>query len=80
MEKRMGVIGIFISDRKESANAVNDILSEYGDIVVGRLGLPYREKSLSVISLIIEATTDQIGAMTGRLGQIHGVKVKSMLV
>ncbi|GAB6177124.1 iron-only hydrogenase system regulator [Desulfobaculum senezii] len=80
MEKRMGVIGIIIHDRTAAASAVNEILSDYGHIVVGRMGLPYKEKGVNVISLIIEASTDEVGAMTGRLGQLANVKVKSMLV
>ncbi|NJB68160.1 putative iron-only hydrogenase system regulator [Desulfobaculum xiamenense] len=80
MEKRIGVIGIFIQNRCAAAAAVNDILSEYADIIVGRMGLPYKERGVNVISLIIEASTDQVGAMTGRLGQLDNVKVKSMLV
>lgn len=79
MEKRIGVIGIFIEDRCAAASKVNDILSDHGNIIVGRMGLPYREKGVHVISLIIEASTDEVGALTGRLGQLKNVKVKSML-
>ncbi|QJB57553.1 TM1266 family iron-only hydrogenase system putative regulator [Pseudodesulfovibrio sp. zrk46] len=79
MDKRLGIIGIFIQDRNESAPAVNKILGENSDIVVGRMGIPFREKEVNCISLIIEATTDELGAMTGKLGMLNGVKVKSLL-
>ncbi len=77
MDQRIAVIGVVLSDRKNAAGRVNDILSEYGDIIVGRMGIPYRERNLSVISLIVDGDTDQIGAMTGKLGRIPGVKVRS---
>ena len=79
MEKRLGIIGIFIQDRDQSAPQVNKTLGEYSDIVVGRMGIPFREKGVSCISLIIEATTDELGALTGKLGMLDGVKVKSLL-
>ncbi|MGQ9558348.1 MAG: TM1266 family iron-only hydrogenase system putative regulator [Desulfurispora sp.] len=77
--QRIGVIGIVIEDRAQ-APRVNSILSSYGDVIVGRMGIPYREKGLAVISLIVDGSTDQIGALTGKLGQLSGVQVKSALV
>ncbi|HEY8422306.1 MAG TPA: TM1266 family iron-only hydrogenase system putative regulator [Thermoclostridium sp.] len=78
MEKRIGVIGIIV-ENMDSAARLNAILHEHADIVLGRLGVPYREKRISVISLIVEGTTDQIGALTGKLGNLPGVSVKSAL-
>ncbi|WP_320170677.1 TM1266 family iron-only hydrogenase system putative regulator [Maridesulfovibrio sp.] len=80
MDKRLGIIGITIKDRYKSAPKVNRTLSEHGDIIVGRMGLPFRDKGVNVIGLIIEATTDEVGALTGQLGMLQGVKVKSLLV
>lgn len=80
MNERVGVVGIVVADRKRQAGTVNRILSEFGDIVVGRMGIPYREHNISVIALIVNGDTDQIGALTGKLGSIPGVKVKSALV
>lgn len=77
-DTRLGVVGIVVEDRN-SAIEVNKILSEYADIIIGRMGVPYKEKEVSVISLIVDGTTDQIGAMTGKLGNIPGVIVKSAL-
>ncbi len=79
MEKRIGFVGIIVRDRKKQAGAVNKILTEYGGIIAGRMGLPYREKNCSVITLIIDATTDELGSLTGRLGAVPGISVKSGL-
>ncbi|WP_039766711.1 MULTISPECIES: TM1266 family iron-only hydrogenase system putative regulator [unclassified Caldicellulosiruptor] len=79
MERRIGVIGIVVENRKEVADKLNKILSEHGDIIVGRMGIPYKERGLCVISLIVDGTTDEIGALTGKLGALNGVKVKSAL-
>ncbi|MBG0789752.1 MAG: CopG family transcriptional regulator [Desulfovibrionaceae bacterium] len=80
MQKRLGIIGIIIKDRQTAAATVNTILSDYGDIIVGRMGLPFRDRGVSIIDLIIEATTDEVGALTGKLGNLDGVRVKSLLV
>ncbi|OPY56306.1 MAG: hypothetical protein A4E55_02133 [Pelotomaculum sp. PtaU1.Bin035] len=80
MDERIGVVGIVVEDRENAARKINSILSEYGEIIVGRMGIPYRERNLSVISLIIDGTTDEIGAMTGKLGSLKNVQVKTALV
>ncbi|AGL00469.1 TM1266 family iron-only hydrogenase system putative regulator [Desulfoscipio gibsoniae] len=79
LERRIGVIGIVVENR-EQAPRINSILSGYGEVIVGRMGIPYRERGLSVISLIVDGSTDEIGALTGKLGNISGVRVKSALV
>jgi len=79
MNKRLGFVGIIVEDRKKAAHQVNDILSEHGEIIVARVGLPYRERHCSVITLIVDATTDELGALTGKLGTLEGVSVKSAL-
>lgn len=78
MEKRIGVVGIVIEDI-ENASKVNDILHSCGNIIVGRMGIPYKERNMSVISLIVDGTSDEISAMTGKLGKIQGVNVKSAI-
>jgi len=80
MEHRIGVIGIVVENREENAQKINSILGEHNEVIVGRMGIPYRERGLSVISLIIDGTTDEIGAMTGKLGGLKGVKVRTALV
>ena len=79
-QNRVGVAAIIIEDRHRAAPRVNEILGEYGEIIVGRMGIPYRDRGVSVISLIIDGDTDTIGAMTGKLGAIAGVKSRVTLV
>ena len=78
MEKRVGTDIIAIGDR-EQAPHVNAIISKHSDIVIGRLGLPRHEEK-SIISLVVEGTTDEIGALTGQLGNLDGVEVKSAVL
>ncbi|MDP8216096.1 MAG: iron-only hydrogenase system regulator [Candidatus Kaelpia imicola] len=79
MDRRVGFIGIILEDRETQAQLVNQVLSKFAETIVGRIGLPYKEKRCSVITLIVDATTDELGAMTGKLGKIEGVSVKSAL-
>jgi putative iron-only hydrogenase system regulator len=79
MEKRLGFIGIIIDNRKESAEEVNRILSSYGDCIIARTGIPYHKRSCCVITLVVDATTDELGILTGKLGMVNGVTVKSAL-
>lgn len=78
MDKRIGVIGIVIDDMSQ-VTEVNNLLHQYSEIIIGRMGVPYREKGLSVISLIVDGTTDNIGALSGKLGKLKGLSVKSAL-
>ncbi len=78
MEKRIAVIGIIL-ENSAVAEDVNVILHDYGDIIVGRMGLPYRERNLSVISLIVDADTDKISSLTGKLGKLNGISVKAAI-
>ncbi len=80
MNRRMGVVGIVIEDRKAVAPRINQILSEHGEIIAGRMGLPYRDRNVSVISLIVDGTTDELGSLTGKLGMLKGVHVCSSLI
>lgn len=79
IQNRIAVIGIVVNNREEAAKRVNDILSNFGNIIVGRMGLPYKEREISVISIIVDGTNDEIGALTGKLGNIPGIKVKVAL-
>ncbi|MBS3950486.1 MAG: iron-only hydrogenase system regulator [Peptococcaceae bacterium] len=79
VENRIAVIGVVVVRRSEAAKRVNAILSDYGEIIVGRMGVPYRERDLSVISLIVDGSTDEIGALAGKLGAVPGVKVKAAI-
>jgi len=79
MKNKVAVIGIVVNNREETSKKVNDILSAFGPIIVGRMGIPYREKDISVMSIIVDGTNDDIGALTGKLGNIKGIKVKVAL-
>jgi putative iron-only hydrogenase system regulator len=79
MNSRLGFVGIIIDNRKEAAERVNKVLSDFGDIVIARIGVPYKEKKCSVITVIVDTTTDILGNLTGKLGAIQGVSVKSAL-
>ena len=78
MEKKIGTITILIRAR-EAASAVNGLLSEYSNIILCRQGLPYREREVAVISLIVEGSVDSINALTGKLGRVEGVECKAVV-
>ena len=78
MEQRLGIVAILVEDRS-SVPRVNSLVSEHARVVQARMGLPMRDKGVSLISLVVEGDTDEIGALTGRLGKLPGVKVKSVL-
>ena len=77
MEKRVAVIGIVV-EKEESAEIVNAILHEYRDVIVGRMGIPYRERGLSVISVIVDAPNATISAISGKLGMTDGETSKAI--
>lgn len=77
--RRLGFVGIIVESRERSASEVNRVLSEHGRLIVARVGLPQRERGCSVITLVVDATTDELGRLTGQLGQLAGVSVKSAL-
>lgn len=78
MEKRIGTITIFIRERLQSAN-VNSVLSEHAGIILCRQGLPFRNRDVAVIALVVEGLMDQINALTGRLGRLPGVECKAVV-
>jgi putative iron-only hydrogenase system regulator len=78
MEKRIGTAIILIED-KSVIDELNTILSRHAAIILGRQGLPLRDKGISIISLILEGTTDEISSLTGKIGRLQGMQVKSIL-
>jgi putative iron-only hydrogenase system regulator len=78
MEKRIGTITILIVDRTKSTE-INTIISEYSDLVLCRQGLPFHDRPVAVISLIVEGQPDRINALTGKLGRLTGVETKAVL-
>lgn len=79
MEKRLGVLAVAVANRERTAETVNRILSRHGELVRGRIGLPCKDRGISVIALILDGTTDEFGAVSGQLGMVPGVRVKTLL-
>lgn len=75
---RVATMSIFIEER-ESIIKANEILMEYSDIIVSRMGIPYRERGLSVIVLILDGDNDKIGALSGKVGNLKGISVKTAM-
>ncbi|WP_300260845.1 TM1266 family iron-only hydrogenase system putative regulator [Clostridium sp.] len=78
MSTRIAVVGIVI-ESLDNIKKVNSILSEYDKLIVGRMGLPYKEKNIRVISIVVDGNTDEISAITGKLGKLKGVSVKAAI-
>lgn len=77
METRVAIIGIIVED-DESVGKLNNILHDYGKYIIGRMGLPYREKGISIISIAVDAPQDIISALSGKLGKLPGVSTKAV--
>ncbi len=76
-DTRIALIGIVLSSH-ESVEQVNALLSEYGTYIIGRMGLPYREKNLSIISVALDAPNNVISALSGKLGMLPGISAKTI--
>ncbi len=79
MEKRLGAALILIENR-ESVNKLNQILSVHANVIIGRQGIPMQGRGVSVISLILEGTNDELSALTGPIGKLDGVQVKTLMM
>jgi len=79
MEKKIGTITILIRDREVSPS-VNKLLSGYADIILCRQGLPFHDRPVAVISLIVEGEMNRINALTGSLGRLQGLSSKAVVV
>lgn len=76
METRVAVMGIIV-EKGEAVELLNSILHEYGEYIVGRMGIPYRKRDISIISIAIDAPQDTIAALSGKIGRIDGISVKT---
>ena len=76
METRIAVVGIVVEE-EESAEALNEILHEYREYIIGRMGIPYRQKGLNIISIAVDAPQDVISALSGKVGRLPGVSTKT---
>lgn len=77
METRIALIGIIVENDSE-ADKVNSTLHEYRKYIIGRMGLPYRQKGISIISIVVDGSNDVISSLSGKLGMIKGINVKTM--
>lgn len=77
MEKRIALIGIVV-ENTESAEKINTVLHAYADYIVGRMGVPYREKQVSVMSIVVDAPEEVTGAIAGKIGMLEGVSAKTI--
>lgn len=76
MGTRIAVIGIVV-ENEDAVERLNEILHEYRSYIIGRMGIPYRQKNMSIISIAVDAPTDAISALTGKIGKLDGVSSKT---
>lgn len=76
---KVGVVGIVVKGDRSAAANIQSILSDFGDIIIGRMGVPDRINNIYAISLIVEGENERLGALTGKLGRINNVAVKSAI-
>ncbi|MBE5948853.1 MAG: iron-only hydrogenase system regulator [Lachnospiraceae bacterium] len=76
MEKRVALIGIIVEDM-EATERINAILHDFSEYIIGRMGLPYRERKIAVISIVVDAPNQVISSMSGKLGMVRGASVKT---
>ena len=77
METRVALIGIVVED-DNSVSELNKILHQYGKYIIGRMGIPYSKRNVSLISVVLDAPANVISAMSGKLGMLNGVNIKTM--
>ena len=76
METRVAVMSIIV-ERRDTTETLNHILHEYSEFIIGRMGIPYRQKNISIISIAIDAPQDKISTLAGRIGKLSGISVKT---
>ena len=77
MDRRIAILGIIV-ENTDSVERVNELLHEYREFIVGRMGMPYRERGISVISVVMDADTNTVSALSGKLGMKPGVSAKAV--
>ena len=73
---RVAVMAIIVEDR-EATEPLNGLLHDYGKYIFGRMGIPYREKGINIISIALDAPQDEISALSGKIGKLRGISVKT---
>ncbi len=76
-DTRIAVIGIIV-ENKDKAEEVNALLHQYGQYIIGRMGLPYQKRNMSIISIVMDAPSDVISALSGKLGKLQGVSSQAL--
>ena len=76
METRVAVMSIIV-ENTESVEPINSLLHEHGQYIIGRMGIPYRERGISIISIALDAPDNTISALAGKIGNLHGVSAKT---
>jgi putative iron-only hydrogenase system regulator len=77
-QRRLGVVAVILKSPGKSVTDFNNLLHEFSHLIIGRMGLPYKERNISVVSLIVDGTNDEIGALTGKIGQLPDISVKTV--
>ncbi len=77
-ENRIAVINVIV-ERRENSAEINELFSCFGDYIIGRMGIPYREKGVSVICVVLDAPTEIINTLTGKIGMLKGVSAKTLM-
>ena len=77
MDRRIAILGIIV-ENTDSVERVNELLHEYREFIVGRMGMPYRERGISVISVVMDADTNTVSALSGKLGMTPGASAKAV--
>ncbi len=76
METRVAIIGIIV-ENTDSVEALNALLHHYGQYIIGRMGLPYKEKKINILSIAIDAPQDVIATLSGKIGALEGISAKT---
>lgn len=76
MESRVAIIAVIV-EKSEAVDMLNDLLHEYRDYIIGRMGIPYRERGVNIISLAVDAPQDIINSLSGKVGKLEGVSAKA---
>lgn len=76
MDNRVALMAIIVEDR-DSVKALNDLLHEYGDYIIGRMGIPYHKRGINVLSVALDAPNNVISSLSGKIGKLNGVSIKT---
>ena len=77
METKVAVVAVVVEDR-DSVERLNEILHDYADYIIGRMGIPYRAKKINIISVVVDASHDVISALSGKIGNLKGVTARTV--